>query len=199
MGQTSQVHEWVEFLVFAPISKKMGAPMPHSTVLDLLEFQLLVPCEPFARNLLPLCNSLLSLPCNFIKFWRRTIDCERQVVHNCKKSKIVHELNGFALEDASSWFADRQRTWELKWVLGRKMSVRTSWAPLFFLWCHIKDFVLWIGQTKASHAIFAWLHRQLYYVGTLWVYLNPIPFSSRFIKFYMKKLYFNFHMQEYPC
>jgi len=36
----------------------MGAPMPHSTVLDL---QLHVPCEPFARNLLPLYNSLLSL------------------------------------------------------------------------------------------------------------------------------------------
>jgi hypothetical protein len=84
------------------------------------------------------------------------------------KSKNLHELNGFVLQDASSWFADRQRTWELKWVSGHKMSVRPSWAPLFFLWCHTKDFVLWIGQTKASHAIFAWLHRQLYYIGTLW-------------------------------
>lgn len=65
------------------------------------------------------------LPCNYIKFWR-TIDCERQVVHDCKKSKNVHELNSFALQDASSCFADRQRTWELKWVSGGKMNVRPS-------------------------------------------------------------------------
>ncbi len=55
-----------------------GAPMPHSTVLDLLEFQLPVPCEPFARNFLPLYNSLLSLPCNYIKFWRRTSSAQLQ-------------------------------------------------------------------------------------------------------------------------
>ncbi len=90
-----------------------GCSRPHSTVLDLLEFQLPVPC-PFARNLLSLYNSLLSLPCNYIKFLRTTIDCGRQVLHNCKKSKNLHKLNGFALQDASSWFADRQRAWELK-------------------------------------------------------------------------------------
>jgi hypothetical protein len=39
---------------------------------------------------------------------------EEQVVPNCNKSKNVHELNGLELQDASSWFADRQRTWELK-------------------------------------------------------------------------------------
>jgi hypothetical protein len=39
-------------------------------------------------------------------------------VHDCKKSKNVHELNSFALQDASLCFADKQRTWELKWVSG---------------------------------------------------------------------------------
>jgi hypothetical protein len=61
-------------------------------------------------------STILSSPslATTSNFGEEQFDCERQVVHNCKKSKIVHELNSFALEDASSWFADRQRTWELK-------------------------------------------------------------------------------------